>query len=401
MRTSTAVLLLGLAACSGEEPAGPRTVVRDSAGIAVVDHGVLADRDLPVWSVDPEPALRIGVVEGEEVYQWDELFAGGVLSDGTVVGVDRSAQEIRAYSPVGEHLWSFGRRGEGPGEFRFPWSLHVTPGDTLVISDPGTNRLTLLSPDGEMIGTFAVPTNRGVVLGAGLVGDGTVLVETLIPRRSERHGPAVRETWSVLRATTMDGEEVGRFGEFLLDVEYPEGGTTEGRNSRPIFDEMGVRAGGGGGLWFGDGDAYRVTLFGADSIPLRIVRWVGPDRTIRGEDMDRYRAAFEAEHGQDPEGQSYVQAYFDHQPVADSMATMSRLMTDGSGNLWVQDFRRPDRPGATVGWTVLSPSGDRVLARVTPPAGLALFAAGDGWLLGRGLDEFDVEYLELYGVTGN
>jgi hypothetical protein len=117
--------------------------------------------------------------------------------------------------------------------------------------------------------------------------------------------------------------------------------------------------------------------------------------------MDRYRAAFEAEHGQDPEGQSYVRAYFDHQPVADSMATMSGLMTDGSGNLWVQDFRRPDRPGAPVGWTVLAQSGDRVLARVTPPAGLELFAAGDGWLLGRGLDEFDVEYLELYRVTGN
>lgn len=51
------------------------------------------------------------------------------------------------FDSTGKFLRRLGRVGSGPGEFKRPYRLLVTPGDTIHVFDRGTARRTVLSPD--------------------------------------------------------------------------------------------------------------------------------------------------------------------------------------------------------------------------------------------------------------
>ena len=78
------------------------------------DHGT--DRALEDWSLEEE--LRIGVMDGDS----PELFGdvGSLTADrnGAIYIADFQSAEIRVFDSDGDFLRRFGRRGEGPGEFR-------------------------------------------------------------------------------------------------------------------------------------------------------------------------------------------------------------------------------------------------------------------------------------------
>ncbi len=78
------------------------------------DHG--ADPTLEDWWLEEE--LRIGVLQGES----PELFGdvGSLTADrnGAIYIADFQSAEIRVFDSDGGFLRRFGRRGEGPGEFR-------------------------------------------------------------------------------------------------------------------------------------------------------------------------------------------------------------------------------------------------------------------------------------------
>ena len=72
-----------------------------------------------------EPLLSIGLVEGANEYLFAGINGGALLADGSVVVSDRAHFRIQKFGPDGEHLWSRGREGEGPGEFEY---VQVAPG---------------------------------------------------------------------------------------------------------------------------------------------------------------------------------------------------------------------------------------------------------------------------------
>ena len=78
------------------------------------DHGT--DRGLEDWWLEEE--LRIGVMDGES----PELFGdvGSLTADrnGTIYVADFQSAEITVFDSDGDFVRRFGRRGEGPGEFR-------------------------------------------------------------------------------------------------------------------------------------------------------------------------------------------------------------------------------------------------------------------------------------------
>ena len=63
----------------------------------------------------------------------DDAEFFGVLSQittdeaGNVYLLDRQLTEVKVFSPDGEYLNTIGREGEGPGEFRRPSDLFITP----------------------------------------------------------------------------------------------------------------------------------------------------------------------------------------------------------------------------------------------------------------------------------
>jgi len=80
MRVALLPALTLIGSCSTDS-ATARDAVRDSAGIAIVETTSPAAE----WRLSPEPVLRIGVVDGDDAYQFSSIVFAARLSDGRIV----------------------------------------------------------------------------------------------------------------------------------------------------------------------------------------------------------------------------------------------------------------------------------------------------------------------------
>ncbi len=102
------------------------------------------------------------------VTRWDTVFAAGGAADDTtlqlprliaagvssVYAYDYGDNSVKAFDKRGRLRWSFGRRGEGPGEFLNPFDIEVGPDGVVWILDVVAGRVTRLSPEGSLIALF-------------------------------------------------------------------------------------------------------------------------------------------------------------------------------------------------------------------------------------------------------
>ena len=77
------------------------------------------------WTV--QVGLELGVADGTGADVFGSIRSITVGDDGEVFVLDAMAQEVRVFDGNGAHLRSFGRRGEGPGEFGYADGLALDP----------------------------------------------------------------------------------------------------------------------------------------------------------------------------------------------------------------------------------------------------------------------------------
>jgi hypothetical protein len=83
------------------------------------------------------------------------MFPSGgiaVSPNGTIVVTQHQDGVLRFFDAQGRPVGSFGRKGQGPGEFQVITRL-LWIGDTLVVGDGTTRRFTLVSPDRMLVRT--------------------------------------------------------------------------------------------------------------------------------------------------------------------------------------------------------------------------------------------------------
>ena len=100
-----------------------------------------------------EEEASIGSAAGGEAYLLGNIV--GLTSDGERIYVlDDQVPVLRVYGMNGDHLIDIGRGGEGPGEFRNPLGVAVSPADGLVyVHDGSQGRINIYTPDGEVFDT--------------------------------------------------------------------------------------------------------------------------------------------------------------------------------------------------------------------------------------------------------
>jgi sugar lactone lactonase YvrE len=75
-----------------------------------------------------------------------------------------SALSLRAAEPElpkPRFLLTWGKQGAEPGEFYFPIGIAITPADEILVTDHYNNRVQKFSPEGKLLGHFAVLPNPG------------------------------------------------------------------------------------------------------------------------------------------------------------------------------------------------------------------------------------------------
>jgi len=107
--------VLTVSACASDGDRQDVSVVRDSAGIVIVENRDAPE--IPAWHVDPNPLLEIGRAEGEGPDVFGLVRHAIRLPTGEIAVADGRAMDIRLFGSDGSHQVTFGRQGEGPGEF--------------------------------------------------------------------------------------------------------------------------------------------------------------------------------------------------------------------------------------------------------------------------------------------
>ena len=146
------------------EPAATRPAVRDSAGITIVDNAHASDSTiLPV-----RETLRIGIVDGDRVYQFNGIRSIAVDSADTVYVAEQGGEgaqlSVRVYDPRGRFIRTFVRRGQGPDELEYIESVRLI-GDTVAVTGArGTSVTILFSRSGDVRGVLSddVPRFRTI-----------------------------------------------------------------------------------------------------------------------------------------------------------------------------------------------------------------------------------------------
>jgi hypothetical protein len=78
------------------------------------------------------------------------------------------------------------------------------------------------------------------------------------------------------------------------------------------------------------------------------------------------------------------------------MPPYDQAVADAAGNLWVADYRPVRQDGAT--WKVFSAAGE-LLGSVATPARFEVLQIGTDFILGRWLDDMEVEHIRMFALN--
>ncbi len=391
------LLALAIASCAGAAVENHTTVeVSDSAGVSIVS--VRIAEDAQTCEVSGE-TLRIGAVDeaqGTALY----LVNGAVfLSDGRIAVVNRGTSQVKVFSPAGDLLSEFGRQGQGPGEFKNLWSVHVRGVDTLVVGDYRPWRFSFFTPEGELLRRvelkpavierpdFAIPLE----IGAGFV--------------MEEPSFQVQDEWVdrvvPLRVYGEDGEVTGTVGDFWMDrVGYQS--KEIGYVGNPIFgarasfshlrDDL---------VLYGTGRYEQLEIWNIAGELQGIVRWKSREREVPPTDVDVWRRqrreSWEARFDITPQMEQVIEAQIgEHLPVAHLYPGHDQVVVSQEGGIWVEEYRRPLDEGPARWWVF--GTDWRFLCSASLPSDLRVLAVGGNRVLGLARDSLDVEYLLGYDV---
>ncbi len=400
MRNPSAAMLAAvpalLAGCQdGQAPAGGTFEVRDSAGIRIVENARPPEGSRLGWRIGLEPAVSIGVFEGEEPYMLYGALDGTRLPDGRIVVANRGTDELRVFDGQGNYLATWGREGEGPTDFRSLADVEKWTGDSIMAWYTGAMGMAVYDSAGEFGRTFVLRSQQTPgwlrPRPAAARTDGTLLST----RDVEDLDSAIVELWDA------DGVMSASLGAHPAEEII----ITEGERGTRILSRLAYSRRLVAGIW---GDLvvasptshYEIRAFGADGTLERIVRRDHVPRSPTEAD----RAPFVEEQLLNYEGLDIPEAVveqarqeFETTPFADYFPAFSSVIGDALGHLWVEEYKYPREDRGGTLWTVFDPEG-HALGFVETPEGLEVYEIGEDYILGRVRDELDIESIQLWAL---
>jgi hypothetical protein len=386
------ILLLTAAACGEGAAEASRTVVRDSAGIQIVENSGAAWEEGEGWRLSEQPVLQIGELDGPEEYQLYRVSGAIRLPDGRIV-VANGGHELRFYEANGSHVRSAGRKGGGPGEFEALGSLRAVGPDSLMAVDWQLQRVSFFDTRGAFLGSFPIPAVEGTGRPRliGRFGDGTLMVAGGRSFGADARG-GLHVDSSLYVRVTPDGEPLDTMGSLPAGESFViregQGMTVTSRafGRSPQHDLRGQR------FYFGNGESYTVDVYSSQGTLEHRIRRVHDNLAVTEEDVRRFKEE-RLENATDPDWRPRTERSLAEMPYPATMPAYSRIILDSEGNLWVAPYRRPgdEQPR----WDVFDPDG-QWLGTVETPPDFRVTEIGADYVLGVYRDELDVEQVQLY-----
>ena len=400
MKTCMVAAVTALAPLAGarsqetEGPTGIRSVIRDSAGIRIIENARPPEGSRLDWRLGPEPLVSIGSMAGEDPYLFDRVFGAAVLSDGRILIGDAGTKELRVFDRSGSHLETWGGEGEGPGEFEAaarPWALALLPGDSIIRWEYWYPELTVFGPDGEFARRFTPERarwdnwdRRSHLRPITVSRDGLILA-----RQDDVYFDPVKvEVWDAtgkLRGSlgAHPGREAIRRGD-----DEPE----------PVMFGRYVRMQPWGDLFIiGTNHRYEFRAFALDGSLARIVRM---DHVQREPTKDHIEAYIADDLSRIPRERRDQRAQATRNlrsmPVAEHLPAFGGVRGDDAlGHLWVYEYEVPGEELPGTLFNVFDPEG-RVLGFFEIPEGMGILEIGADYILARVENDLGVQSVQKW-----
>jgi len=392
-----ALLILPAATFAATTPPGPLATV-------VVPVPALFAQQIMVESKAPrgpdlvladEPLVRIGMTDGPDEYLFGYVTSAVRLADGSLVVADWGSYNVRRYDAGGQHLWTSGREGEGPGEYSSLKLLRGCPGAAITVLDDSRNRITELDADGSVTSVRALTAD-----GVNPFGD---------PACAPDGGLVYTPQWGFGTDVRVQGEFYRREasliwahdgGQETLRSGIPgvEGiGGPGGDNSPRTWGRNMVFATVATGVWFGTADDYEIEHMDWTGRVTPIARWAGPDLTVTPEHADRYRDGFLERMGDAAQRERFETLEWPRilEILPERFPAYVAFLPLPDGGMWIMPhrWRAPDRE------LHLLDADGTWLRRLTVPAGSTVLDAGRDWVVVLQVNELDVQTVAVYELV--
>jgi hypothetical protein len=396
------LLAISAGACSPGDTPVPGVVVRDSAGVTIVESG--APREAEPWGVEPEPVLSVGVAEGDERYLLSRVGDALLLLDGGVALVDGGSLQLRVYGPDGTFRAAAGRGGSGPGEFRaLAGPLEVDGEGGFLLWDMQQRRITRLGPELDLRETILPEPVEGAsgMLLRGYFHDGSMLMSEVRAATSmvAMGSRAFRDTLRLHRADTA-GRPLGPVGVIPSaegDIRVDGGPDPSTIRSVEIFRNPlspAAHSATGEILVTGTGGAFQLQAAEPDGTPLWIARLDLPRRPVDAAAREAFIDAMTAG-APDP---TAARAAYAQRPFPPHFPTFDQLVVDADGNSWMRAYRAPFDEG-DARWHIVDGEGvwraDALL-----PGRLRVTRITADAVVGIHRDDLGVESVRVYRRAG-
>lgn len=409
--------LLVAGACGGGEGEAPgEAVVRDSAGIVIVENTGGSWASGSGWTLGAEPELQLGGDPTDPVKDFNQVTGALRLANGSLAVANSSSSEVRFFDADGNHLQTSGRQGAGPGEYGAISGMWRTPTDSLVVLDILVRRMTVLGPDGGVgrsfslggLGGAMMPDASGSVnmsLPSGMLDDGSLIgVSLALQINSNREGTfrdsipaihfgpdgAVVDTMSWFPGLEMEQMTLSFGGQ---SVSTPTG-VPLGKNT--IIVAAGSHA------YVATNNSWEVQVWQPGTGLQRIIRLNRPARALAAEGVAQHRKdmiqLMDAQAGASLPAQLRDQMVERINSVTypSALPFIANILVDDSGHLWVQE---QDQPGdRTPHFAVFDPTG-RMLGWVDMPDRFRPTQIRGDQVIGVWQDDDDVEYVRVYRLA--
>ncbi len=396
------LLAISLVACTGDVTRAAGPLVRDSAGVRIVENSTPMWHEGVAWRLSPEPVVDIGGGDTEET----QLFRvrGAVrLSDGRIVLANAGSGQLRFYDSLGDYERFAGGLGEGPGEFRDISRLYRMPDDSLLAYDIAMRRATIVTRQGQVARTMVL---RGMAGSnpqpLGVFGDGQLLMRSYLGQAGSSEG-RYRIPGGLYRVradgTGFDSLGVNAGTEYLhlrvggLSMLIP---ALFNRYGRAVTDNLSYSV--------VNTSTYEIRTHDHTGALVSIIRRAVTPQRIGNDELAGEVARSLANLGERARegaasaiGDTEVPEFM---PVLGSWYDTGRnlvLLPDAEGNLWVREYEAPTE--RDVRWSVFDSAGAYLGMIRNWPARFTPFEIGPDYVLGVWRDADDVEHVQMYELV--
>ncbi|MFQ5680090.1 MAG: hypothetical protein ACE5HP_11605 [Gemmatimonadota bacterium] len=373
-----------LTGCGSQTSGAGGPVVRDSAGVEIVENLDLRWNAEEGWSVDPVPELDLATSGRGAPHEFDRVTDATRLRDGTVAVADYTSREVRLFSASGEFLRRVGREGEGPGDFQRLRSVDRYRGDSVVVYDHSLSRVTVLSPEWEAARFISLREIADRVPELYPVTDST-FVSFVFSYSS------IRDVLGYYRipVAVVRLSAIGTVLDTLAVVPGWDGFSVPRGDLRPLFSRSAHMDVGRGQFVIGTADRMEYQQFSADGALVRIVRVPEYDLSLSSSDVERERQALMPE-----DLPAVIRVAVERMPPPTSRPAYSDLLLDSEGYVWAAVYHALFELDLPTEWQVFDPQGVW-LGAVQFPSRFDAFQIGRDYVLGRLRDDLDVEHVQV------